>query len=145
MIGPDKDGSLAVTQHLAQQLGLEVNFPGKMSKEAWRALSVSYDIFINTTHFDNVPISVIEAMALGLPVVSTDVGGIPFLLEDHKTALLVQDNDVQEMAQAIFNLVESAQLSQQLSAAARLEAQNYSWSNVKVLWEQLLDEIPKKG
>ena len=46
------------------------------------------DVFLNTTNYDNTPVSVLEAMACGLPLVSTNVGGIPYLLEDGKTALL---------------------------------------------------------
>jgi glycosyltransferase involved in cell wall biosynthesis len=141
MIGPDKDGSLLQTQNLAQELQLDVDFPGKISKEAWRALSESYDIFISTTHFDNVPISVLEAMALGLPVVSTNVGGIPFMLEDQKTALLVDDNSVDQMYDAIVALIESPQLTTSLSNNARKESESYSWDVVKKDWDKILNDV----
>ncbi|MDF1516821.1 MAG: glycosyltransferase family 4 protein, partial [Lutibacter sp.] len=74
MVGPDKDGSLNLTKSLAKQLGLanSVTFTGVLPKEQWHQLSENYDIFINTTNIDNMPVSVLETMALGLPVVSTD-------------------------------------------------------------------------
>jgi glycosyltransferase involved in cell wall biosynthesis len=145
MIGPDKDGSLEVTKNAARDLGVEVEFPGKMSKEAWRELSESYDIFINTTYFDNVPISVLEAMALGLPVVSTNVGGLPFMLEDQKTALLVDDDSVQQMHDAIANLIEHPELSTTISNNARKETISYSWDVVKKHWIEILDLIPSRS
>ena len=89
MVGPEKDGSLASCKEYAKQKQLPIEFPGKMRKKDWAALSVDYDFFINSTDVDNTPISVIEAMALGLPVISTDVGGMPFLIEDGKDGILV--------------------------------------------------------
>ncbi|MGL4518494.1 MAG: glycosyltransferase family 4 protein, partial [Phocaeicola sp.] len=95
MVGPDKDGSLGALATLAQQLGVKVEFKGKLTPKEWGQLSEKYDFFINTTHFDNTPVSVIEAMGLGLGVVSTNVGGIPFLIEHAKEGWLVADSDVQ--------------------------------------------------
>ena len=82
MVGPEKDGSLQRCKSVAQELNLPITFPGILKKEEWIDLSKDYDIFINTTNFDNMPVSVMEAMALGLPVVSTNVGGLPYLIED---------------------------------------------------------------
>ena len=70
MVGPEKDGSLAKCSEYAEKHNLPVRFPGKMKKKEWAALSVDYDFFINSTDVDNTPISVIEAMALGLPIIS---------------------------------------------------------------------------
>ena len=67
-----------------------MNFTGKLSKQEWRDLSKDYNVFINTTNFDNTPVSVIEAMALGIPVVSTNVGGLPFLITDKVDGVLVE-------------------------------------------------------
>ena len=80
MIGPDVDGSLTKVKDLARKKNLDVNFTGKLSKPEWINYSKDFNVFINTTNFDNTPVSVIEAMALGLPVVSTNVGGMPFLI-----------------------------------------------------------------
>ncbi len=143
MIGPEKDGSLQGTKDLAKNYGLEIEFTGRLSKEKWRARSKEFDVFINTTHFDNVPISVLEAMALGLPVVSTDVGGLTYMLDDGKTALLVNDGDVKAMSEKIINLIEQPELSRTLSINARKEVEKYSWGAVKLEWEKLLSEIEK--
>lgn len=139
MVGPIKDESFNETVLLAKNLNVEVTFTGKLSKEAWIALSSDYDIFINTTHFDNTPISVIEALSLGLPVVSTNVGGIPFLLQHQKNALLVPDDAVQSMVNEINNLITTPKLALQLSENGRKTVENFDWKIVKKQWFELLN------
>lgn len=138
MVGPDKDGSMIATKQLAKELNLEVTFTGKLSKEEWIFLAKDYSIFINTTHFDNTPISVIEAMALGLAVVSTDVGGIPYLLSDKKNALLVSDNDVIQMAACVDALLLNNVLYSEIVNNASLLVQKMDWEVVKQDWNKLL-------
>lgn len=140
MVGPDKDGTLEICKAYAQKHALEVRFTGKLSKRDWIQLSGAYNIFMNTTHFDNTPVSVMEAMALGLPVVSTDVGGIPFLLAHHKDALLLGDNDLEGFVQAITHLCENPLLVEALTANARAKVAGFDWDQVKHLWHKLLQD-----
>jgi len=76
MIGPAKDESFQETKDLAAELGISesITFTGVLPKKDWHKMSEDYDIFINTTTIDNTPVSVMEAMAMGLPVISTNVG-----------------------------------------------------------------------
>jgi L-malate glycosyltransferase len=138
MIGPDKDGSLHRMKDVAQKSSLPVKFPGKLSKKEWIGLSANYDIFINTTNVDNTPVSVIEAMALGLPVVSTNVGGMPYLLDHGNTGILVERNNAKEMASAIKFLLENSDRANTISNKARLKVENFDWEKVKPLWLDLL-------
>lgn len=138
MVGPDKDGSLQTTKEYAKSLNIEVEFTGKLSKEEWCQLAGDYDIFINTTNFDNTPISVIEAMSLGLPIVSTNVGGIPFLIEDNYTGLLVDSNSVDSMVNAIELLLVNNELAENLSKNGRLEAEKFNWEIIKKEWINVL-------
>lgn len=138
MIGPDKDGSLKLTQQKARELGVDIIFNGRLTKAEWHKLSESHDIFINTTHFDNTPVSLIEAMALGLPIVSTNVGGIPYLIENNKTGLLVNDGNIVEMVEKIEQLLQNQNLANSLSVNGRVLAESFGWGNVKHLWQKLL-------
>ena len=138
MVGPDKDGSLQTTKAFAESIGVAVNFTGQLAKEDWWQLASEHDIFINTTHFDNTPISVMEAMALGLPVVSTNVGGIPYLLTDKENALLVSDNDVSKMTDAICSLLEDQQKASDLTLNARHFIEQMDWNVVKEEWKRVL-------
>jgi len=138
MVGPDKNGCLENIQKIARVRNLDVQFTGKLAKKDWAALSGSFDIFINTTHFDNMPVSVIEAMALGLPVVSTNVGGIPFLLEHNQTALLVNDGDTDAMVEAIKRLMSQQELVGKLAENAALLVANFDFNKVKNKWLDIL-------
>jgi glycosyltransferase involved in cell wall biosynthesis len=109
-----------------------------LTKSEWADLSKSYNLFLNTTHFDNTPVSVIEAMALGLPVVSTNVGGIPFLLQHEKNALLVADNNLEAMVYQIERLFSEPELSDVLVANAYNLVKGFDWNVIRKQWIDLL-------
>ncbi|TDI81691.1 MAG: glycosyltransferase family 1 protein, partial [Bacteroidetes bacterium] len=140
MIGPEKDGSLKKCKAYATERQLPVIFTGMLSKEAWRKRSRDYDIFINTTNFDNMPVSVMEAMALGLPVISTNVGGVPYLITDHQDGLLVLPDHRDQFVNAIHKLCTNNDLARSLSKNARKKAEGFDWQNVKQHWLTLLRE-----
>lgn len=137
MIGPDVDGSLKRVKELAKSKQLNVNFTGKLSKLAWLELSKNSNVFINTTNLDNTPISVIEAMALGLPVVSTNVGGLPFLIADNINGLLVEPENADAMVKAIIKLKLEEDLRNKLVLNARSMVEEFSWKAVKPKWVAL--------
>ena len=134
MIGPDSDGSMKAIRERIKRENLPVQITGKMTKDEWKKQSEVYDIFINTTNFDNTPLSVIEAMALGLPVVSTDVGGIPYLVAHEKTGLLVGPDDAHAMADAVLRICSDDVLRHAITAAARKQVEQYDWRIVKNKW-----------
>jgi colanic acid/amylovoran biosynthesis glycosyltransferase len=140
MVGPDKgDGSFQETQNLVNEYRLEdsVIFTGVLPKEEWHKLSENYDIFINTTTIDNTPVSVMEAMALGLPIVSTNVGGLSYLiLEDE--GVLVENQNVEEMTLAIIQLLNSSENVGKLTKNAKKKVASFDWSVVREKWLQIL-------
>lgn len=138
MVGPDKENIMQECKDFANELNVSVTFTGKLSKEAWVALSSEYTIFINTSRYDNTPVSIIEAMAIGLPVVSTNVGGIPYLLKDKENALLVNDNDVTQMVKAIQLLVKDSALTSQLIQNSRNLVEAFDWQIVKHKWFEIV-------
>jgi len=143
MVGPDKDGSLESCQILAKALNVvdRISFTGLLTKKEWIDLSSNYDIFINTTNFDNHPVSVIEAMALGFPIVSTNVGGLKYLHADKQDALLVEKNDVNSMVEKIHSVLEDCTLAESLSINARKKAESFDWSEVSNEWFQLIEGV----
>ena len=147
MVGPDKDGSLEKMIALARELNVEekVRFTGKLSKADWINLSTDFDIFINTTDVDNMPVSVIEAMALGLPVVSTNVGGVPDLIDPDKDGLLVAKDNLEEFKSAVIQLLADPGLGVALSNAARKKAESFSWERVGPLWDEVIRTYQKKN
>jgi glycosyltransferase involved in cell wall biosynthesis len=139
MVGPEKDGSLARCKQIAETKRLPVSFPGKLSKPQWIELSSDYDIFINTTNFDNTPVSVIEAMALGLPVISTRVGGVPYLIEDGVDGILVPANNASAFVTQIKRFIHDPDTASGISEKARKKVTAFDWEKVKGMWFQILD------
>jgi L-malate glycosyltransferase len=139
MVGPDKENLIEDCKKYAIELGVDVDFPGRLSKKKWTKLALDYNVFINTTHFDNTPISVIEAMALGLPVVSTNVGGIPFLLKNYQQGILVNDDDDDAMVVAINQVMLDSKLRNDVIQSARSLAETFDWSKVKLKWIEILE------
>lgn len=140
MVGPDKDGSLKRCKNVASELNLPVTFTGMLQKKEWIALSKEYDIFINTTNFDNMPVSVMEAMALGLPVISTNVGGMPFLIDDEIDGILLPPNNAESFVQAIEDLCTYPLKNIEISKKAREKIEGFDWEQVKHSWIKLLND-----
>jgi glycosyltransferase involved in cell wall biosynthesis len=144
MIGPDKgDGSFpAVIKHAAE-LGVahRISFSGKVPKPDIPDWLAKADIFINTTNVDNTPVSVLEAMAAGTCIVSTNVGGIPYLLRNEKEALLVPPNNEIAMAAAIKRYLCEEGLAERLSKNARRVAEEFDWATVLLNWKKLLTGV----
>jgi len=146
MVGPDKgDGSFERTGAEARRLGAEgrVKITGQVAKaDVPRALAGA-DIFLNTSNVDNTPVSVIEAMACGLCVVSTNVGGMPHLLAQDQDALLVSPNDDAAMLQAVLRVLTEPGLAARLSHNARGTAEQLDWGRILPQWEALLSSVAK--
>lgn len=144
MAGPDKaDGSYQQVMQEATDLNIlgHLELTGTISKSNIPALLDKGDIFINTTNIDNTPVSVMEAMACGLCVVTTNVGGLPYLLEDGVDALLVPPDDSQAMANAIRRLLTEPGLAEKLSTNARRKVEGFDWSIILPQWERLFAEL----
>lgn len=144
MAGPDKgDGSLDEAMGVASRLDLSamVKFAGAINKAEVPAYLRQGDVFLNTTRIDNTPVSVLEAMACGMPIVSTNVGGIPYLLEHEKTALLVPDGDVAGMASAVKRILTDSALARRLSSCAYDHVQSFDWQHVLPKWEALFNRL----
>lgn len=126
--GPD----LYQLQALAAALGVTqaVRFAGRLDRDAMAALYREADVCLNPSLADNMPNSVLEALACGVPVVSTRVGGVPFIVQDGVTALLVPAQDAPAMAQAALRVLGDAALKARLAEAGLAEVQRYTWACV---------------
>ena len=126
--GPQRAG----LERLAAQLGVaaRVRFTGRLDRDAMARLYREADIALNPSLADNMPNSLLEAMASGLPVVSTNVGGIPFMVRDGVTAMLVPPQDPQATADAIDRLLGDCGLRRRFAAAGLAEVQAYTWGRV---------------
>jgi len=144
MLGHNLDGTLENCKQLADQLSLsnQIEFKGTCSTEEWLELSEKCNLMVSTPNFDNTPISVIEGMMLGLPVISTDVGGVKYLIENNKTGFLVEKGDYQNLANTIINALKNKhQLDLIAEHAMAMADKNYTWKQVKIKWINLFNAV----
>lgn len=112
------------------KLGDAVRFAGRLDRDAMAALYRSADIVLNPSLADNMPNSVLESLASGVPVVATNVGGVPYMVQDNVTALLVPVADPSAMAAACMRILQDDDLWLRLSVAGSTEVQRYTWKCV---------------
>jgi glycosyltransferase involved in cell wall biosynthesis len=146
MVGPDKgDGSFERTQRIAAELGVSrcIDFVGSVPKKDVPAWLRDWDIFLNTSRVDNTPVTVLEAMACGLCVVSSSVGGVPYLLEEGMDALLVPPRDPTAMAGAVRRILSEPGLAARLSCHARQKAETFDWSMTLEKWDRILSSCSR--
>jgi glycosyltransferase involved in cell wall biosynthesis len=144
MIGPDKgDGALAEARERTdrQRLGGRVTFAQAVAKTEVPDVLRTHDIFLNTSRIDNAPVTVVEALAAGLCVVTTDVGGIGDLVAQGRDALLVPPDDPAAMAAAVHQVRGNEHLAETLRAGARETARAHDWSVVLPRWERLFQAV----
>lgn len=120
-------------ERLVAQLGLgcHVCFTGRLDRDEMARLYRDADVMLNPSRVDNTPNSVLEALASGVPVVSTAVGGVPYIVEDGRSALLVPRDDAAAMASAVTRLLRSPELRQQLIECGLREVRRYTWTAVR--------------
>ena len=111
-----------------------VTFLGRLEREAIAKLYQSADVALNPSRVDNMPNSVLEALASGVPVVSTNVGGVPDMVEHGRTALLVPPQDPQAMADSIARLLNDRELARRIASAGLADVQQFGWSVVRQEW-----------
>lgn len=141
MVGPDKgDGALQIAKAETHRMGIGsmVEFVGQVPKNMVPEVMAQSDIFLNTTNHDNTPVSVVEAMACGLCVVSTNVGGVPYLIQDLEDGLLVQLGDDRAMAEKVVSILKDPALAGRLSTRARAKASAMGWNEMLPKWESLI-------
>ncbi len=127
----------AKLKDLAKTLNLQnVEFTGKIPNEEMPEIYDRADIYLNASLVDNMPLSFIEAFACGLPIVSSNSGGIPYIVENGETGLLVEANDCQALAGKSLQLLEDNDLAQKLISNARREVKRYELDKVKNDWKK---------
>jgi glycosyltransferase involved in cell wall biosynthesis len=127
--GPER----ARLEALANEWGLGegVRFVGRIENEAMPDFYRAADLALNPSLADNMPISILEALASGVPVVTTGVGGIPYLVRDGETAQIVPAGDAKAMARAVLRLWNDPELAERQSRAGIALAGEYTWLRVR--------------
>src|SRR5690606_38812943 len=128
---------------LAASLGLcNVEFTGAVAPDRMPDLYDAADVYLNAPSIDNMPNSVIESFAAGLPVVTTDAGGIPYVVRNGENGLMVSVNDHDALAREAVRLLRDPGLAGRLSLDARAEClARYTWSAVGQEWRHCYQRL----
>jgi glycosyltransferase involved in cell wall biosynthesis len=139
--GPEE----AALKSLATSLGLQgVTFAGRMAPDQMAPVYARHDIYLQSPNIDNMPTSVLEAFASGLPVVSTNAGGIPAILEHGRHGLLGELNDDEALAGHVLRLLDEPMLAHRLAEAAYLTCARCSWTAVRPQWLDVYRDLAPK-
>ncbi|MGZ3306301.1 MAG: glycosyltransferase family 4 protein, partial [Asticcacaulis sp.] len=115
------DGDIEKTREEVKKLNIaeRVSVPGWISDQEFRRLLDEAQILALPSHDENLPLSVVEAFARGIAVISTDVGALPDIVENEKTGLVIQPGDVDGLTQAIERLLNDKALREKLGKNGR--------------------------
>jgi glycosyltransferase involved in cell wall biosynthesis len=129
---------------LAADLNLKnVRFTGSVPPEQMPQIYDKTDIYLNSSIVDNMPVSFIEAFSAGTPVVSYKTGGIPYLIKNGQTGLLVEQNDFENLARQACFLLENQEVAQKIITNARAEVLKYSREKVRRSWKKFFKAAGK--
>lgn len=137
--GPER----ARLEELATSLGLgdSVRFTGRLDHREMATLYQDADLMLNPVRADNMPNSVLEALACAVPVVSTSVGGIPYLVRHAESAWLVEPESPQALADGVLRVLRDDALRSALVAAGLSLVQSFSWPAICRSWMELYREL----
>jgi len=140
------DGSQrSALENLASELQLErTNFTGRVEHDEINRQYSASDIYLNASKIDNQPLSILEAFACGLPVVTTDAGGIPDIVTDEITGFLVPIGDYEALAARALKLLTCQEIATRMTESARAECARYTWTVVCPQWLDLYHSVAKQ-
>ena len=122
-------------EQLARDLQLrDVSFIGRVSFDKMPDLYDAHDIYLTATDIDNMPASITESMACGLLVVTTNAGGIPWILTHDETGLMVECGDYKALADNAMRLLHDPILASRLARNARESVGRFTWEAVRDEW-----------
>ncbi len=138
--GQDKDALRA----LSTQLGIDdkVIFVGNIENEQIPSYLAISDIFVRPSRSEGQGIAFIEAMAVGVPIIATPVGGIVDFLHDNETGLFCEVDDPEDLAEKIRTLLSDSSLSEKISNnAKKLVREKYDWNKITPEMEKLFNQV----
>jgi glycosyltransferase involved in cell wall biosynthesis len=136
--GPLRD---ELTAKVAKLNLRNVEFVGQVSQDVMADLYDQADIYLNSPNIDNMPNSILEAFASGTAVVSTNAGGIPYIVENGSNGVLVETGDDLALAEAALGLMNEPGLARSMILSGRAEIKKYEWESVRSDWLDVYREL----
>ncbi len=108
-----------------------IEFKRKISNEDIQKEILKSNIFVTVPSFDNQPMSILEAFATGIPVISSNVGGIPYMINNEENGFLVDINKPGQIAEKVFKIMDNKNLVDKVIENGKKEVSNYQWDSIK--------------
>jgi glycosyltransferase involved in cell wall biosynthesis len=129
-------------EKLARELRLRnTQFIGRVPHDKVPQLYDAADIYLTSPNIDCMPGSLLECLASGLPIVATKAGGIPYIVKDRQSALLVDINDHRALATSAMELLENEDLVERITDQGLQEVTRYHWAPIRDEWAALYEEL----
>ena len=140
--GPE-EGSI---RRLVAELNLHhIEMPGRIPHEEIGRLYDRSDIFVNASRVDNMPVSIMEAFASGMPVATTNAGGTSLIVEHERTGLLCETEDWQALAANVIRLLRDPALATRIANHALLQSESYGWHAIREQWLKVYSGLNLTG
>lgn len=139
MVGPDK-GVMNKTIDLIEKLNLieRIEIVGPIPNDRLHEYYHSHDVYLNTPSYESFGVAVVEAASCGIPIVSFNVGEIPYLWKDGEDIMLAEFGDTDKMSEAVNSIFGNRDIAEKLSISARKKAESFSWDNIKHRWLDII-------
>jgi glycosyltransferase involved in cell wall biosynthesis len=138
--GPEREA----LHSLATELQLKnTTFLGRVNPDSIAETYDAADVYLNASEIDNQPLSLLEAFACGIPIVSTDAGGIPDIVTNNLNGILVPCGDIEQLAKRAIEVLENPDRTRNLIERGRRECVKYSWEAVKDSWLSAYHHLAK--
>jgi glycosyltransferase involved in cell wall biosynthesis len=139
MVGPDH-GLMESCKELSKNLGVydKINFAGPIENSKLYKYFQTHEVYINTTSYESFGVALMEAASCGIPIVSTNVGELPYIWKDRSNIILTKSITDHDFFESIDELFQNKKLQEDLSSAALLNVRNYSWERISPIWKSFL-------
>lgn len=138
MVGSD-DGMLEQCKTLADKLGVEdkVEFIGRINNAQLPVYYQTHDVYLNTTTYESFGVAVVEAAMCGIPIISSNVGEIPFMWQNGKNITIVESITAENFAAGVEKLFQNPELTKLQAENALENIRKFNWEEIKIQWLKL--------
>lgn len=144
MIGPDL-GLLSSVSEEIKRLGLneDVTITGPLPNSELYKFYQTHSVYLNTTSFESFGMALLEAASCGIPIVSTNVGEIPFIYDNNKNIFLVDNFSIEEFVEKISTLFDSSTLQTEFGLNGQLLTNTFNFNAIKLTWEDQFSKFDR--
>jgi D-inositol-3-phosphate glycosyltransferase len=139
----DMNSEMQRLQNLCQELGLAdmVVFLGRRSQDSLPYYYSAAEVVVMPSHYESFGMVALEAMACGIPVVASQVGGLAYLVKDGVTGYVVPDGDIEALSDCLMTLLTNPEIRQHMAEQAAEDALNYTWEKITARILHLYEEV----